>query len=73
MLNQGLVDFQFTCTPRLNARILLAPPPTLNAAKMFDKKDMESALAKMNSVLNPNVSEIARKWKVKRTTLIRRF
>ena len=49
--------------------ILLAPPPTLNAAKMFDEKDMESALAEMNSELNLNVSEIARKWKVDCTTL----
>ena len=40
---------------------------------MFDEKDMESALADMNAELKPNVSAIAKKWKVDRTTLPRRF
>jgi hypothetical protein len=52
---------------------LVVLPPTLNAHKMFDEKDIESALADMNAELKPNVKAIAEKWKVDRTTLIRRF
>ena len=40
---------------------------------MFDEKNMESALAEMNAELNPNESAIARKWKVDRTNLKKRF
>jgi len=50
-----------------------ALPPKTNAHKMFDEKDMESALADMNAELFPNVSAIARKWTVDRTTLTNRF
>jgi hypothetical protein len=52
---------------------LEALPPKTNAHKMFDEKNMESALADMNAELKPNVSAIAKKWKVDRTTLTRRF
>jgi hypothetical protein len=52
---------------------LVVLPPTLNARKMFDEKDIESALADMNAELKPNASAIAKKWKVDRTTLTRRF
>ena len=48
-------------------------PPKTNAHKMFNEKDIESALTEMNAELNPNTLAIARKWKVDRTNLIKRF
>jgi hypothetical protein len=51
----------------------VASPPTLNARKMFNEKDIEPALADINAELKPNTSAIAKKWKVDRTTLTRRF
>ena len=38
-----------------------APPPKTNVHKMFDKKNIESALANINVELIPNVLVIARK------------
>jgi hypothetical protein len=40
---------------------------------MFNKKNIESALAEMNTELNPNKSAIARKWNVDRINLKKRF
>jgi hypothetical protein len=40
---------------------------------MFDEKDIESALANINTELKPNTLAIAKKWKVDRITLTRRF
>ena len=49
-----------------------APPPKTNVHKMFDEKNIESALTEINAELNPNTSAIARKWEVDHTTLIPR-
>jgi len=50
-----------------------APPPKTNVHKMFNEKNIESALADINAELIPNVSVIARKWEVDCTTLTKQF
>jgi hypothetical protein len=45
---------------------------SLNNNKMVNEQDMQKALAEIESSLAPNITEIAKKYKLDRTTLSRR-
>jgi hypothetical protein len=45
---------------------------SLNNNKMVNEQDMQKALAEIESSLTPNITEIAKKYKLDRTTLSRR-
>jgi hypothetical protein len=40
---------------------------------MINESDINSAIAELNSQLKPNISTIARKWNIERTTLTKRY
>jgi Tc5 transposase DNA-binding domain len=40
---------------------------------MINESDINSAIAELNSQLKPNISAIARKWNIERTTLAKRY
>jgi hypothetical protein len=51
-------------TPLKYTLFYIVLPPTLNTHKMFNEKDIVSALANINTELKTNVKLIAEKWKV---------
>jgi hypothetical protein len=69
----NLLDFPVTFSPRLNSHFFSNLTTKTNTYKMFDEKNIESALAEMNTELNPNELAIARKWNVDHTNLKKWF